>query len=1166
MAQKTRPKSGVPRQEGANVSNLNRGGTPPSTRPIPGLKVGWLYRETDRMILHRPKQDAPAMPIGDVPPVVGRVTHRLSDRRHTRISFQLQASEGGTRIATMEQILDGSWADLLGRPRPAGMDQRLAFAQILNEDVMRAPEVPSAPTKTADGGLELPAAEAQELGYMRTGEQDELGARQGWRRVLEHASAAPVTTLMFGMFFGGPLISFVPGVPRHVVNFMGGGQQGKSILQFVLASLLGDASDAYKIFGNMNTTGLGLPGELIAARYMPMGREEWSASGLTFADMTKLISRVLVGGNRTRLGQGGTPQASGDSWNSVLTTSSNETLHYPGQPESFASRLIEINPPFWTGQEAAEEARSIATQYHGWPLVWADRAGLYGAERVKGWRALHGEILARLSRADGGIPLTLSRIMAMWGVGAYMLGEVLGMPELGARAEENARELLPRVLGDVAEHHQSPGQALWEAIAGSMDQEPAAWVEPKQLLNTGSFDVKPRRALGYHYGDHQVHAFVTTVKEAAKAAGLNPSQGLRDLAERGVLLPEKGKLSAKPPTVDLRKVVTGRVYVFARDVAEEAFADRETVPSVTPDAVPDPADDSETVAAEQRAIDASKAAPVPAQAPARDVAASRRRDAAVPPVPPMPSVPPATGYPEPEAEESDQEWADLVARAKGRTVTATRFGVLADGWLYLPNCKPVAVPMPATVNDIPGLMLAYRLKTLWLHEEAATALDFPAYDPLHPGGPQAGRAHAWATPGDAIESITPEDGISCWMTITTAQGGHRLNVAVPRYEDRMDRKGGKGRGGFGGAETPAVLLDALMVYLLSTVHGPQTFPKVLPYYLAPNKTAEDYAGGKNRTDVVSHTIRRRGVPPVSTPPMVSPKWHREPERITAEERAALWLHEYDKSAAYLAAFASITLGVGEPAHHERGRRYDKALAGWWRVAELPADDMQDPNNRVDMDRLPKFRLEEAEGGGYWVCTPDMDLLRETYPAWEPRVVEAWVWENNAELGSRSTRALEGMYKLLHASRVYLLRQVEAGRPGARWAKQVNGRLYQSFRGYLGRLEPQLDEVTGEPYANDIYWRPDWAKLILAYAMANTWRNLRKFAAEGRYPLSLSTDAVTFAADTDDPAAAKPAGMKLGTGGGQWTHEGAAPMAELLEYLEKDRAAGHVLDDYLNGRL
>ncbi|MGX1548198.1 hypothetical protein, partial [Streptomyces adustus] len=211
------------------------------------------------------------------------------------------------------------------------------------------------------------------------------------------------------------------------------------------------------------------------------------------------------------------------------------------------------------------------------------------------------------------------------------------------------------------------------------------------------------------------------------------------------------------------------------------------------------------------------------------------------------------------------------------------------------------------------------------------------------------------------------------MTLTTP-GGKRLNLAIPAYESRFDKLGLPGRGGFGGAESAAVMLDALMVYLLSTRHGTPDKPKVIPFYLGPNKTAEDFAGGLDREDVVSPMVRamakkddHQGDGPakfqrwsgplaeaLSARTMVSPQWARVPNLAEEQEE---FLHKFDRVAAWLPAFNAAVLGIGDPTHYPDGREYDALKAGAWRLASVP------PTTGGVFEGLPTLVVKEASEGG-----------------------------------------------------------------------------------------------------------------------------------------------------------------------------------------------------------
>ncbi|WP_346149390.1 hypothetical protein, partial [Kitasatospora cinereorecta] len=174
---------------------------------------------------------------------------------------------------------------------------------------------------------------------------------------------------------------------------------------------------------------------------------------------------------------------------------------------------------------------------------------------------------------------------------------------------------------------------------------------------------------------------------------------------------------------------------------------------------------------------------------------------------------------------------------------------------------------------------------------------------------------------------------------------------------------------------------------------------------------------------------------------------------------------------------------GEPVHHQDGCAFDPKKAGLWRVASVPG---------FGLPGLPNFQLHKAPEGGWWIrSTPAMNLLILAYPGWEPEVLEAVVWPD-------SRRVMEGGYERIRQGRLFLLGEMDAGRPAAKLAKALNSSLYKSYRGYLEQIEPRVDFQTGEIYAKQVY-RPDWAAALQDAAIGNTWRDLHRFSQEGYFP-------------------------------------------------------------------
>ncbi|WP_344044190.1 hypothetical protein, partial [Saccharothrix xinjiangensis] len=242
----------------------------------------------------------------------------------------------------------------------------------------------------------------------------------------------------------------------------------------------------------------------------------------------------------------------------------------------------------------------------------------------------------------------------------------------------------------------------------------------------------------------------------------------------------------------------------------------------------------------------------------------------------------------------------------------------------------------------------------------------------------------------------------------------RRYISVPAYDTRLSSS-------FGKAADGAELLDAVMLFTLSS-RGKTKFPKPVPYFWKPNATAEAYA---NLTPerAACEAVRLQQIPQLVSgqklKPIVNIGWQR---RLEPPEVSMGWVHKYDRTAAWLSAWSNTPLGVGEPVHHQDGCAFDPKKAGLWRVASVPG---------FGLPGLPNFQLHKAPEGGWWIrSTPAMNLLILAYPGWEPEVLEAVVWPD-------SRRVMEGGYERIRQGRLFLLGEMDAGRPAAKLAKALN---------------------------------------------------------------------------------------------------------------------------------
>lgn len=1182
-----------PRRRGS-VSNLERGGTPAGCRPIAGMKRGWFYRSADRMILHRQNPEDAPLPIGQVPEVVATITHLTDDGEDIRTEYLAKGKrQRRPRILTEDELDRGTWAAKMGARRPTGNDEKHAFARLIREEGDKAPVVPARTYYNEAGDLIFPEADAQTLGY-RVLRGEEEAAREAWQEIGAWTFGCGKSALVIGAMFVGPVLDSLD-VLAHMVNCHGPGQQGKSTILTVACACFGDIKPRrQQLMITWNSSKQGITQSLRQRGFLPLGLDEHSSSGRRIQESAREISQMVAGAVRAMGTADGAPRESDGFWLSVALSTSNEPLKFEGQTEDLATRLQEFQAPFFpnklvlpdgseapTGHMGAEHVskrlKRLAKSYGGWPLEWAIRKGMFRAENLAQLKKLHLELCAKYRPAQGGIAATIAELHMAWVVGAHMFATAIDVPGLGRTAEEEAARRLADAIVQAAEANVPDHEKLWSAL-DALRIEKSAFPDLDKLPAVAEEGF--RRLRGFTDPDKGEWWVINpVVHEAAAQAGIdNVSAALRELDTLGVHIRGTGKNAQRLLPKSVRYAGLGqRMHCFSTLRATELFASDDENDGgeggqfpggATPGSDPGatgvaPEDDALTSSGATGATGATLTLldiPCEAETTLRSDAASaasgeataaRAHDAMTSPV--FPSAVPAV---------TDQEWAELAAKAKGKTASALRLGVLGNGRLLLPNHQPVPVALPTHVDQVPALMQAYGLKTLYIHEEALAPMGLPTLqerwqlgiaqerqakglgpdDYVRKPGAQTPVAHPWATPtaGGPIADMRPA-ALSCWMTLILADDqarDERLSVAVPAWDDRIKKARQARLGGLAGPETPEVLLDALMVWTLSTRHGRADYPEVHPYYASPNKTGEDFAGGQTRTDVVCDAVRRRLVPPadpntMQIPTMVPQVWERPLSEFTPEQRAAKWIQEYDKTAAWLPAFSNVRLGIGEPTHWTEGPiEYRKTFAGYWRIAEIPGT--------VALPGLPPLVFREAPEGGYWVATPSMDLLLELWPDWRPQILEAWVWET-------SKRALEGFYRKVKDSRVRIVAMAEAGRPGAKWAKQINSAIYQSFRGYLARKDgPKIDHTTGEAYSKDIYWRPDWAFMLLSHATANMYRNLRDYARdEGITPLYVNVDAAGFASNEADPELAKPAGMKLGSQGGQWTAENTAPLADFL---------------------
>ncbi|KJY27414.1 DUF927 domain-containing protein, partial [Streptomyces sp. NRRL S-495] len=556
----------------------------PDATPIPAMRAGWHYRAADRAILHSAFNGAEKLVIGYVPPVDGLVTARSEDGKHTSVQYRIQTVEG-PRLVTEDELDHGTWAGKIGMPRPSGKDAIQAFATMIRLAALDAPEIPSQVFLSTNGNLVMPDATAQELGY-RVTQGTEERASVVWSLIGYHAARHRFTALILGAAFGAPLTEYLT-LPCHVLNLVGTAQSGKSTTQIVQACLYGSIKGTtQKLFESWDTSPQGLPQVLRNARFLPLFREEFSTLRLPVKTAEGLLSAIVGGANRTMGGKDGHALPGMGRFHSMLGSSSNRPLRRNGQTEDLAARLYEIKGPFWPNirvdDEGAEihdpEARGLhiakwlknaAPAVAGWPFEWAVRKGFFDAPALAKWSMMHARLCEKYSPPSGGLGATIAEVHMLWVVGAYMLGEILEMPEIGMAAESAAADLLEDATVRAEAAHLSMGQKLWDVL-DAVRVNPVEFPEYENVPAMLSPENKVT-ILGFLHtgktGDQEIWVIPARLEEICRRAEVeNSNAAIDDLKALGVLIPGDGRNDRRLLPRGIRQFIgrlPSRMYAFS---------------------------------------------------------------------------------------------------------------------------------------------------------------------------------------------------------------------------------------------------------------------------------------------------------------------------------------------------------------------------------------------------------------------------------------------------------------------------------------------------------------------------------------------------------------------------------------------------------------------------
>lgn len=351
--------------------------------------------------------------------------------------------------------------------------------------------------------------------------------------------------------------------------------------------------------------------------------------------------------------------------------------------------------------------------------------------------------------------------------------------------------------------------------------------------------------------------------------------------------------------------------------------------------------------------------------------------------------------------------------------------------------------------------------------------------------------------------------------------------------------------GFGGAQPPAlgawtrvyadsarrawvVLIPALASAthpLLAGAHDNATLARRLgvyadalghPFQITPGVTGMDLLGALHQRDRERLLGVHAPVPPAMGNTEIDFDWCRPPDEVEADHG---FVHAYDRSGSYLAAAASLDVGVGAPTHHPGGKDFT-GEPGYW---ALSIPDNPNPSAPHLLDPTGRHA-----GTTRWVSTPALALAAEQ--GWElPAITEAYTWPSKS-------RVFDSWCKRLGTARTTL----DTADADAQAARDQIKLTYAATIGLMG----------SHPAAERAGYAPERRHAVIAKARANIMRRITQIGVDsGRWPVAVFTDAIVFTSPHADPVQAWPGREgDLGRGLGKYKVAASAPLADHVAYL------------------
>ncbi len=1090
-----------------------------------GFERGVYRRIGEREAEGRPERSrwVPAAPL---PYVWERLTRRDGEGHRVGIDFRLSMSSPGTAgaevaVCDADEVKTGDWADRLDVTLSADDKIARAVATAIRDAGRRfASARERAPRWQPGGNLELPPTDVGPAGYGET-TPDEDAARAGWREIAGIAAAHPKLALAVGVSLGG---MFVEPLNRQPFMFLmvGDARAGKTTALTVGGSLYGRVdhiATAKSVVQPWNTSPIGLTASLGELACLPAFRDELGASGLSSTALEALIFRLTQGASRTvgkRLGGSRTSA----SWRAPFLSTGNVGLLGRMTNEGIAARVIEVSTPIvGTAVEDpaaaadAERVELLALEHYGWPLRWLTGAGA----DLDAIRAAVDRAETDLAIDGGGVGRTLGQHLALAVAGAELFETVTGTTGARAAALEAAGHVLVGLVAELSERGARPAERLLSAIMQAVVSRPHAFPSKSEYLRAAegidgsrlAREVEGFTLEATAAGRAQIAVLPIHLGQIAGAVGMDDTlPALRQLRDDGTLAADGDSVSRLQKAIRLG-VRNTRCYVFRLPEDPEGPAEPVTADSGGPAPVIGPTEPL-------RAPESAEPGPPGVLAPpATDAAESAAVAGSTGEVAPTPPAGPAR-------ETAGRYRAPLV-------VCAQLTGAFPDGTVQLlPDEAASDLPALLAWAEALGLGMHHKRSRddsgqVWILPALAAKLGLPDKRPAD------GRAKGAQAVRRLVDALTAagwklgQRGLGDWTTIYR-EGGRSLQLVIPGWLER-------------GSSACPMWDPTLPAVQLARRLGEYADRVGMPFLIVPGVTAVALLRSLRRGDDVEVTeAAELPEPALGGGAELDYGWQRPPTRDELER--CEWAQVFDANGQYLAASSSVRLGIGQAVHVDRPS-FDPKLPGYWRVDPGPRPDRLLPDLFDPTDR--------GRDGFRWVTTPTLIIAREL--GYELDAAEAWVWSTAAGRdGVPGSRYLEPWYRRLRDARAGLV-DAAGNDPDAGAVLAAIKRTYANGIGQLG-----APTSAGLPL-----YRPDWRHHVVATARANLTRKLVKVAeATGRRPLAVHHDAIVYAADSEDPAAACPAGLRLGTGLGEFKPQGTARLADLAELLQKGSRAGDKL--------